>query len=145
MRHLCDANVLLALAVGQHAHHAVAARWFRDLGEGDTVAFCRATQMTFLRLLTRKISGSYTPITNRQAWGVYDALRRDEAVVFLDEPSDLEVVWRKLANPTTASPKIWMDAYLAAFAVRGRLRMVTLDMDFRRFQSHGLDLHLLGA
>jgi predicted nucleic acid-binding protein len=36
-----------------------------------------------------------------------------------------------------------MDAYLAAFAIAGGLRMVSLDKDFRNFESHGLDLLLL--
>jgi predicted nucleic acid-binding protein len=36
-----------------------------------------------------------------------------------------------------------MDAYLAAFATAGGLRMVTLDRDFKTFVPHGLDLNLL--
>lgn len=43
----------------------------------------------------------------------------------------------------THSPKIWMDAYLAAFAIAGGLRMVTLDGDFKAFVPQGLDLVLL--
>jgi predicted nucleic acid-binding protein len=38
-----------------------------------------------------------------------------------------------------------MDAYLAAFAITGGLRMVTLDGDFHQFAPQGLDLLLLGA
>ena len=37
-----------------------------------------------------------------------------------------------------------MDAYLAAFAKSGNLRMVTLDRDFNNFVPQGLDLRLLG-
>ena len=44
-----------------------------------------------------------------------------------------------------ASPKVWMDAYLAAFAIRAGLPFATLDADFRRFEAAGLDLHLLTA
>jgi hypothetical protein len=36
-----------------------------------------------------------------------------------------------------------MDAYLAAFAVAGRMRLVTTDYGFRQFQ--GLDLHVIEA
>jgi hypothetical protein len=36
-----------------------------------------------------------------------------------------------------------MDAYLAAFAICGAMRLVTLDKDFQNFESRGLDLHLL--
>jgi hypothetical protein len=39
-----------------------------------------------------------------------------------------------------ASPKLWMDSYLAAFAVAGGYRMVTIDGAYGQFR--GLDLHL---
>ncbi|HEY5893043.1 MAG TPA: hypothetical protein VIT91_07410 [Chthoniobacterales bacterium] len=52
-------------------------------------------------------------------------------------------LWRRLASCDTASPKVWMDAYLAAFAIAGGLRMVTLDHDFKAFVEQGLDLRLL--
>ena len=42
----------------------------------------------------------------------------------------------------TASPKLWMDAYLAAFALAGGCRMVTTDAAFKQFA--GLDLELIG-
>jgi predicted nucleic acid-binding protein len=38
-----------------------------------------------------------------------------------------------------------MDAYLAAFAITGGLRLVTLDKDFRNYESTGVDLLLLKA
>jgi hypothetical protein len=41
------------------------------------------------------------------------------------------------------APKLWMDAYLAAFAIAGGMRIVTLDKDFRNFESQGLNLLLL--
>jgi hypothetical protein len=36
-----------------------------------------------------------------------------------------------------------MDAYLAAFAIAGGLRFVTLDGDFKRYEAQGLQLVLL--
>ena len=36
-----------------------------------------------------------------------------------------------------------MDAYLAAFAIAGGLRLATLDRGFKQFEPHGLDLLLL--
>jgi len=35
-----------------------------------------------------------------------------------------------------------MDAYLAAFAMAGRLSLVAFDRDFRKFEPAGLDLRL---
>jgi predicted nucleic acid-binding protein len=55
----------------------------------------------------------------------------------------LETRWRQLAVRETASPKLWMDAYLTAFAQDGGYRLVTFDAAFAQFG--GLDLVLLGA
>lgn len=55
----------------------------------------------------------------------------------------MEALWWRLAGLEEAAPKRWMDAYLAAFAIRGSLRMITLDRDFQQFLAAGLDLDLL--
>lgn len=145
MRLLCDSNVFLAIAVEQHAHHPVACRWFGALEEGDTAFFCRATRISFLRLLTQKIAPDYRPLSNREAWSVLDQLMDDDATGFAAEPEGLDPVWRQLAEQESPSPKVWMDAYLAAFAITGSLRLVTLDKDFRNDVPSGLDLLLLKA
>lgn len=143
MRHLCDSNVFLAIAVGQHAHHALASAWFGALAEADTALFCRATRISFLRLLTQKIAPDYVPLTKREAWNALDQLMEDDAAGFAAEPEGLDRVWRHLAEIDTPSPKVWMDAYLAAFAIAAGMRLVTLDKDFRNFEPAGLDLLLL--
>lgn len=143
MKHLCDTNVFLALAVGQHAHHPCAAAWFRCLGTADTAAFCRATRISFLRLLTQNIAPGYVPLANAGAWDVFDRLNLDDAVVNEGEPPGLDTIWRELSCLPTASPKRWMDAYLAAFAIAAGMRLVTLDKDFQSFTASGLDLLLL--
>ena len=143
---LCDSNVWLALALSKHSHHAVARKWLKAIDTPASVLLCRATQQAFLRLLTNAtVLGLYgnPPLTNREAWLAYEALLADDRIVFqADEPVDLEASWKKFAVRATASPKLWMDAYLAAFALAGRHRMVTTDAAFRQFQ--GLDLLVLG-
>jgi toxin-antitoxin system PIN domain toxin len=144
---LCDSNVWLALALSKHVHHVAARRWFDAIGEPASVSFCRATQQTFLRLLTNaSVLRPYgnPPLTNREAWNAYEAYLADDRIAFLaHEPAGLEAQWERLALRDTASPKLWMDAYLAAFALAGRYRMVTTDAAFRQFA--GLDLELLGT
>jgi len=56
------------------------------------------------------------PLTTKAAWGVYDRLFTDDRVRFRPEPEDIEAVFRQLASGTAASPKVWADAYLIAFA-----------------------------
>ena len=51
--------------------------------------------------------------------------------------------WLEVAGLDSASPKVWMDAYLAAFAIAAGWRLVTLDKDFNNFLPQGLDLALL--
>jgi predicted nucleic acid-binding protein len=82
-------------------------------------------------------------LTNVQAWEAYEAFLADDRIVLLtEEPAGLEPRWKRFALRDTASPKIWMDAYLAAFALAGGYRMVTTDADFEQFR--GLDLQVLG-
>jgi toxin-antitoxin system PIN domain toxin len=144
---LCDNNVWLALALSGHAHHTAARDWFETVAEPDTVLFCRATQQAFLRLLTNAaVLAPYgnPPLTNQQAWSAYEALLTDERIAFRGpEPVGLDLHWKKLAVRDTASPKLWMDTYLAAFALAGGYGMVTTDIAFRQFS--GLDLVLLGS
>jgi predicted nucleic acid-binding protein len=81
--------------------------------------------------------------TNREAWQAYDSFLDDTRIVLrTDEPPGLEELWRAFASRATPSPKLWMDAYLAAFTVAAGYRLVTADAAFRQFR--GLDLHLLG-
>jgi len=141
---LCDANVWLALALSRHVHHRTARRWFEAVAKPRTILFCRATQQTLLRLLTNaSVLAPYgnPPLTNAQAWRAYEAFVADDRVTLrIDEPPHLESRWKRFAARDTASPKLWMDAYLAAFAITAGLRLVTTDIAFQQFA--GLD-HLV--
>jgi predicted nucleic acid-binding protein len=81
------------------------------------------------------------PLTNDEARSVYESLFRNKRIEFADEPSGVEGSWLTLSSVDLASPKVWMDAYLAAFAKAGGYRLVTLDSAFQRYE--GLDLLLL--
>lgn len=61
------------------------------------------------------------------------------------EPEGTRELWFEFAAIPSASPKVWMDSYLAAFAIRAGLPFATLDADFRRFEAAGLKLLLLSA
>lgn len=143
---LCDSNVWLALTLSKHRHQAPAREWFESVSEPDTVLFCRSTQQAYLRLLTNaSVLAPYgnPPLTNEAAWSAYRALLADRRVVLRgEEPAGLEPHWKRLALRASAASKLWMDAYLAAFAIAAGLRMVTTDAAFRQFP--GLDLLLIG-
>lgn len=143
---LADSNVWLALALSGHVLHAPVQAWMAHRPAQEQVCFCRATQQSFLRLLTtRAVLAPYglPPLTNKAAWSVYEGFRADRRIAWADEPRGLDSQWHRLAGASTASPKLWMDAYLAAFAIAGRHQMVTTDQAFKQFQ--GLDLVLVGS
>jgi toxin-antitoxin system PIN domain toxin len=142
---LCDSNVWLALALSEHVHHRATRDWLQKIDEAESVFFCRATQQSFVRLLTNaSVLAPYgnPPLTNRQAWKAFETLLADDRIVLnVEEPVGLDTLWKKLALRDTASPKLWMDAYLAAFAMAGAHRLVTTDAAFKQFR--GLELELL--
>jgi toxin-antitoxin system PIN domain toxin len=143
---LCDANVWVALALSGHPANEDARAWFEPVVGRNSVLFCRNTQQAFLRLMTSAAVLAPTgtgPLTNREAWATYDSLLADDRVQLADrEPAGLETQWRQFASRGTASPKLWQDAYLAAFAVTGGHRLVTADAAFKQFA--GLDVLVLG-
>ena len=67
------------------------------------------------------------------AWRAYDCLFADPQVAFADEPSGIEAVWRSNTQGSGFSPKVWNDAYLAAFAQLAGFDVVSLDQGFKQF------------
>lgn len=140
---LIDTNVWLAATLSGHQHHAPAARYLGDIDEVGSIWFCRSTQQSLLRLLTsERIMNAYAdrPLTNEEAISVCDWLLADGRISIADEPLGLDARWRQLASRPTASPKLWMDAYLAAFAIENDWTLATFDRAFRQFPDLQLDL-----
>ena len=145
---LLDVNVWLAAAFPAHPAHHNAQAVLLGATPAAPALFCRATQQSFLRLVsTPAIFSAYRsdPITNRDALHALAAFAALPQVDQIDEPSGLEPLWWRLAGLAEPAPKRWMDAYLAAFAISGSLRMISLDRDFQQFIEAGLDLVLLQA
>ncbi len=143
---LVDSSVWLAAVFPQHPHHVRAQEELSIATPLAPAVFCRATQQSFLRLITTpQILRAYAveAMTNRSAWKTFELLRAHSSIVVHDEPPGTVALWHRLAAGDTASPKVWMDAYLAAFAISGGLSVVTLDRDFKRYEAHGLRLRLL--
>lgn len=87
-----------------------------------------------------KLYGAQVP-ANSEAWALHAAIRNNARIRFADEPPGLEEAWQRFGAIGSASPKLWMDAYLAAFAVSGGYRLITSDKAFKQFP--GLDPLLL--
>lgn len=143
---LYDTNVCLALSFASHPCHGAAVAAFSAADSWHPAAFCRATQQSYLRLLTTPaIQATYGSrlISNEAAWIKSQELLALPQVIWLGEPAGLEAEWKRAASMSTASPKVWMDAYLASLAMTAGIELVTADRDFQRFEKQGLKLVLL--
>src|SRR5262245_34498619 len=81
---LVDSNVWLALVLSKHVLHPTVRDWMKGLARREA-AFCRATQQSFLRLLTTAaVLAPYgvPPLSNKAAWSAYEDFRADGRVVW---------------------------------------------------------------
>jgi toxin-antitoxin system PIN domain toxin len=111
---LLDGNVLVALVVAEHVHHAAARAWFRRAGRFAT---CPTVQGTLLRLLIRQGTSMSEA---RKTLAILTEHARHEQ--WFDDLSYLEVDLSRALGHRQVT-----DAYLAALARAHRGRLATLD------------------
>lgn len=130
MTFLPDVNVWLAATWARHVHHSHAKEWFDRAAE--PIAMCRTSQMGLLRLLSNPAVLGPDVLERSGAWRVIDQLQADPLVSWLEEPRELEAIWRTMSARDDSGHKLWTDDYLAAFAQAGRLTLVTFDQALTR-------------
>ena len=126
MTYLPDVNVRVALAAERPTLHRAARHWFSNL-QDEKLAFCRLTQLGFLRLLTNEHVMQEEVMRPNEAWQVYRVLRLDRRIGYLSESNELLETWEAFTEGPLSSPNLWTDAYLCAFAHAARLTLVTFD------------------
>ena len=126
-----DINVWLALLIEDHIHRPAALAWWRA-DRSHQVAFSRLTQIGVLRLLTTSAAMNGQPLSMAEARSAHDYLYLDDRVVFLPEPPTLEEAFRSTASNDQVSPRVWADAYTAAFAEAAGAQVVTFDQALAR-------------
>ena len=67
------------------------------------------------------------PLTITEAWRVYDRFYDDDRVIFVAEPPEIDRMFREKAVGRIASPKLWADMWLLAFARAAEGVLVTFD------------------
>lgn len=144
---LVDTNVWVAAFFEEHEFFSSAISFITSCTAGEPALFCRATEQSWLRLITtpllHKLYKSQNP-TNDETTAILANWQTKPHIRCLDaEPEGTRELWLKLAAIPSASPKVWMDAYLAAFAIHHNAQFVTLDSGFLNFEKHGLNLRLL--
>ncbi len=93
--------------------------------------------MGLLRLLCSEAVMGDDALPLPRAWAVYVTLIASGRFAMVLEPMRLDAEWERLCRPFGRSPKVVMNAYLAAFAMTGGYRIATLDRAFDQFK--GLD------
>ena len=92
------------------------------------------TQQGFLRLVTNPKAFGKDAVSMDEAWRLYDVFLGDGRISYAEEPAGLEPLWRGYTGGLSFSPKVWNDAYLAAFAKSAGWQLVTCDQAFSRYQ-----------
>ena len=119
---LLDVNVLIALLVPVHEHHAPAQRWILDAGERDGWATCPVAELGLIRVCAQLPVGRRTPEATA------------EAFVLLRTTSPGHVFWPDVVSPaalsevrTAVTAKHVTDRYLLGLARHYGGRLITFD------------------
>jgi toxin-antitoxin system PIN domain toxin len=120
MTWLFDGNVLAALVLEGHIHHARAKQWMiARSGTDDSFATCATTQGTMLRLHMMYASDK----SPAAAWQTLAVLEAHPRHVFWNEGFG----YRQVAYHSLSGPKQVTDAWLAELARRMGAKLLTLD------------------
>lgn len=121
-----DVNVCLAIMHADHPHRKAGRQWLSsDLVQ--MIGISRIVQISLLRLMTTSSVMNNRPLSMEAAWQAYDRLFEDERVSLFPEPGAIEPLFRKYSSASSASPKLWADSYLLAFAKHAQGTLVTFD------------------
>ena len=126
---LPDVNIWIALTSNRHVHHSLATECLQGI-ENEQIAFCRISELSFLRLLTNAHVMGKDVLSPVEAWLVYDEWRTDDRVIFLPERAEFGEEWRQLGGKIAGGPNVRTDAYLAVFASHTNATVITLDRKF---------------
>lgn len=119
-----DANLLVALAWPQHAHHGRAIEWFRRVADAGW-ATCALTQLAFIRVSSnpRITSTNTTPRMAAELLRRLTALPGHRYLPETPPPIDLP----QFAQPQLLGHGQVTDLYLLALAMHHGCRLATLD------------------
>jgi len=137
---LLDINVWVAISNPKHSSFNVAVKYWRTQAD-ENLVFCRVTALGFVRVSSQSrafADGAFSP---QEAWTKYTAWIKSKGVTLQADPENLDIYLGQWLASGIVTNRIFMDAYLAAFAVAAGHRLVSFDNDFHRFE--GLNfLHL---
>jgi len=110
----------------------------RPLEAAERIAFNTVTMLGLVRVLSSAPIMAGRPLEAADAWSVLQTWLATDHIVRLHEPEGCRAKMADMVAAGLVTRALWTDAYLAAFAIAARVRLVTFDTDFTRFG--GLDL-----
>jgi hypothetical protein len=125
---LLDANVLIALLVGDHVHHEVAEDWFADMNAN--FATCPITQGSLIRLLIREGQSAVSAL----------AVLGRTVVSPRHEFWPDELSYADVPTPGMVGHRQVTDAYLAQLARAHGSRLATFDRAMAQLHQDVADL-----
>jgi toxin-antitoxin system PIN domain toxin len=125
---LLDANVLIALVVADHVHHAAAEEWFA--GTADRFATCPVTEGALVRLLVREGQSAATAVA------VLEGLAGSPRHEFWPD----DVAYHRVAMHGVVGHRQVTDAYLVQLARAHQGRLATLDQGLATLHEDVADL-----
>lgn len=130
---LVDTNVLVHVANGDSADHAVAKGWLdRALSGSAPVGFAWLALVGFVRLVTNpRIVPS--PYTVGEAMTSVDAWLGARSAHVLQPGRSHALRFRQMLEAAGSGANLTNDAHLAAIALEHRATVVSFDGDFGRF------------
>jgi toxin-antitoxin system PIN domain toxin len=131
---LVDANLLLYAKLSSFPEHAVCHRWLDDkLNGGHRVGLPWESLLAFLRLSTNARLFQ-APLSMAAAWSQVKSWLGLETVWTPLPTSQHEAMLDRVLAPGGITPKLVMDAHLAALAIEHGLVLCSADGDFGRFR-----------
>ena len=128
MTFLLDANVLIALMVADHVHHAAAEQWCVD--QADKFATCPITQGSLIRLLLREGQSLAT------AMSALDGITGNEQHEFWPD----SVTFADVEMTGIVGHRQVTDAYLAQLARVNEGRLATFDSGLAQLHNDVVEL-----
>ncbi len=130
---IVDANLLLYAKYSSFPEHEVAHQWLDEkLNGGDRVGLPWTSVLAFLRLATNTRLFP-RPLSTAAAWRQVRSWMALESTWSPAPTEKHEEVLDGLLAPGGITPKLVMDAHLAALAIEHGLVMCSADGDFARF------------
>jgi len=130
---LVDANLLLYAKLSSFPEHGRARSWLDDkLNGADRVALPWESLLAFLRLSTNTRMFPM-PLSTAEAWQQVRSWLRLEPTWIPTPTAEHEETLDSLLAPGGITPKLVMDAHLAALAIQHGLVLCSADGAFGRF------------